>query len=239
MRASVFASVALFAASALGGVLSPSPVEGRELKISRCDVSSATLPLPAPGTTAIAAPNVSVAKPKFIAVGLGVQNYTCNAATGTYTSAGAVASLFDISCLASSPLFPHIQDIAFALDQAGPIAAKTLEAILGAVCLKLGDHYFVTSPSGTGISPKFDFTKSMHDSNAFVLAARAGGVAAPNTAEDVDWLQLSNVQGALAKFVYRVQTKGGQPAKTCAGTEFSSVPYAAQYWLTAVSGFYA
>lgn len=131
---------------------------------------------------------------------------------GARRSSGAVASLYDISCLASSPLFPHIQDIAFALDAAGPAAAQVLAAVLGATCLKLGDHFFVTSPSGTGISPRFDFTKSLHDSNEFVLAARAGGAPAPDTKEDVDWLELSNVQGALAKFVFRVQTKGGQPA---------------------------
>ncbi|EJD37226.1 hypothetical protein AURDEDRAFT_92431 [Auricularia subglabra TFB-10046 SS5] len=217
MRVAAAASASLFALAALA-----SP------HVSHCDVSKLSLPLPN-GTTALTPPAQAGTKLKYVAVGLGVQNYTCGA-SGTYAYAGAVANLYDISCLGRSPLFPYIQEIAYALAEAGPKADNVLDKVLGGARLKLGEHYFVTSPSGSGISPKFDFTKAMHSSSAYVLAAKAGNMAAPTGPADVDWLQLNDVQGELAKSVYRVQTRGGQPAATCATGQFSSVPYAAQYW---------
>lgn len=77
----------------------------------------------------------------------------------------------------------------------------------------LGAHYFVTSPSGTGLSPVWDFrgASAKGNPNAFVLAAKVGDLPAPTGSQDVDWLQLKNVTGELATSIYRVNTKGGQP----------------------------
>lgn len=77
----------------------------------------------------------------------------------------------------------------------------------------LGEHYFVTSPSGTGLSPVWDFrgASAKGNPNAFVLAAKVGDLPAPTGSQDVDWLQLKNVTGGLATSVYRTDTRGGQP----------------------------
>jgi hypothetical protein len=72
----------------------------------------------------------------------------------------------------------------------------------------------VTSPSGTGISPKWDFTseKFAGNANAFVLGAKTGDILAPTDhATNIDWLQLTAVQGELASGIFRVDTVGGQP----------------------------
>ncbi|KZV96101.1 hypothetical protein EXIGLDRAFT_706115 [Exidia glandulosa HHB12029] len=144
----------------------------------RCDVSHAVLPLP-PNTTAISAPDPSVAKPKYITVGVGVQNYTCTT-HGTYTT-----------------------DAGYQVALAGPSVEHAVDAVLSAAGYRLGDHYFVPSPSGTGISPKFDFAHTLGDPNAYVVAARAGSIPAPTGPQDIDWLELTQVQGSLAKYASR------------------------------------
>ena len=79
----------------------------------------------------------------------------------------------------------------------------------------LGQHYFVTNPvTGAGLSPKWDFTSASEagHADAFVVGAKTGDVPAPaSPATNVDWLSLSNAQGALAQQIFRLQTHGGQP----------------------------
>ena len=78
----------------------------------------------------------------------------------------------------------------------------------------LGQHYFIPNPiTGSGLSPKWDFTSAAlaGNANAFVVGAKTGDVPAPTGASDVDWLSLKNVQGELATQIFRVATKGGQP----------------------------
>ena len=79
----------------------------------------------------------------------------------------------------------------------------------------LGDHFFITNPvTGSGISPKWDFTKSLHNSEAFVVGARSGGMPAPTGSQDIDWLVLNRVIGSLATQIFRVDTRDGQPPAT-------------------------
>ncbi|KAJ7190744.1 hypothetical protein GGX14DRAFT_579545 [Mycena pura] len=114
--------------------------------------------------------------------------------TSTYASIGAVASLFDISCLEKSD-FAEVQTKAFKTwsKASAKTKATSIGATVGAPNL-LGFHYFVTSPSGTGLSPKRDFTstgKFAGNATAFVLAAKVGDMAAPtNPTVNVDWLAL-------------------------------------------------
>ena len=78
----------------------------------------------------------------------------------------------------------------------------------------LGQHYFILNPSGSGLSPKWDFTSASEAGHpdAFVIGARTGDIPAPtNPTTNVDWLSLSNAGGDLADQVFRVQTRGGQP----------------------------
>jgi len=228
---STFVTVASIAVTALAapqfrpapaGIGRPSP--GR----CTCDIS-ATMTLPANQTilTAPTAPATSVL------LGVGFQNYTCSAA-GTYVSAGAVADLYDISCLSKVPAFFNtIQDQAITAWQALPASVKTLGPNANGYPL-FGQHYFVTSPSGTGLSPVWDAraASGKGKADAFVLAAKIGDIPAPTGKQDVDWLQLKNVQGDLATQVYRTDTRGGvAPASCTPGSPLISVKYTSKYWL--------
>ncbi|KAF9485450.1 hypothetical protein BDN70DRAFT_588168 [Pholiota conissans] len=172
--------------------------------------------------------------PSFVLLGVGIQNYTCST-TGTYTSIGAVADLYDISCLSAVPSeFKVIQDEAFVTWTATPATTKSLGPKANGCLPLMGQHYFVTSPSGTGLSPVWDFraASAKGNPNAFVLAAKIGDLPAPTGSNDVDWLQLKSVSGSLATSVYRVDTKGGQPPASCTpGSAPISVKYTSKYWM--------
>ncbi|KAK0203611.1 hypothetical protein DFS33DRAFT_1261561 [Desarmillaria ectypa] len=189
-----------------------------------CNVSRARLVFPNGST--IASPSSA---PSFIGLGIGTQNYTCTA-SGVYSNVGAVAEIFDISCLLGTPLFDHIQDLAIVAWK----KARKPESVpweLGLAFRVLGDHFFITNPvTGSGISPKWDFTASLHDSEAFVVGARSGSVAAPTGSSDIDWLALNRVLGSLATQVYRVDTRDGQPPATCTpGSAPITVKYTSKY----------
>jgi len=189
-----------------------------------CDVSGAHLQLPSNQTQLVIPPSQV---PKFIAVGSGVQNYTCSA-SGTYTSVGALATLFDVSCLAKSPLLTSVPELVYDANGVIPVLTK----LLGKTPLKLGQHLFITNPvTNSGVVPRFDFTASQNDPNAFVDATKVGDILAPSDPEsNVDWLQLQGFLGDLAKTVFRVNTKGGQPSASCTPGDTASIPYAALYW---------
>lgn len=106
-------------------------------------------------------------------------------------SVGAVAALFDISCLYGKSAFDNVPEV---------YQESTYF---------LGEHYFIANPvTGTGISPKWDFAASGH---GYVVGARSAGIPAPTGSQDVDWLFLTSIQGSLADEIYRVDTRGGQP----------------------------
>ena len=132
-------------------------------------------------------------------------------------SVGALAELFDISCLPERT-YEVLTDIAFdAWEKAPP--SVTAQRIINGLSefhnpLVLGQHYFITNPTGSGLSPKWDFTSASEagHSNAFVVGAKTGDVPAPTDPHtDIDWLSLSAALGDLADQVYRVVTRGGQP----------------------------
>lgn len=205
-------------------------------KACGCSVASAKLSLPA-NQTAIAVPSGT---PIYIALGVGTQNYTCGA-TGTFASAGAVAKLFDISCLVGTPLFPTIQDMAFAVaaNAKGADLVSKIATVLKASPLALGDHYFIQNPAvgGTGLTPDFDFRAGAKkgDANGFAAVKKLGNTASPAGSANVDWLALQNIGGTiggtLANNVMRVDTKGGQPPASCTPNAAIAVPYTAKYWL--------
>ncbi|KAI0292572.1 hypothetical protein BC826DRAFT_1105460 [Russula brevipes] len=177
-----------------------------------------------PGTFTAPAPS-----PRYIVLGLGVQNYNYSTNAGPIL-VSAAADLFDISCLFDKPGFAEIEQAAYDLWSANyPSDANAL----GDFCNKkgmmpLGHHYFVNY-NGT-LHPKFDFTTALNNPDAFVIAAKAGDVPAPNS-KDIDWLDLKALAGQLASEVFRVNTIGGQlPPSSQPSSTLISVPYAAQYW---------
>lgn len=162
---------------------------------------------------------------KVITLGIGHQNYTCNATTGTYGSNVALASLFDVTrYLSHHP------------DQVSTLSADRLqqyeehgdcaeESDYYPHFRQIGEHYF--EPTTPAI-PDFD----LFALDAFLSGKKAADVAAP-ASDDVDWLELvDNGDGETknVKAVYRVETAGGKPPASCSGGEHIAVPYAAQYW---------
>ncbi|KAJ7701078.1 hypothetical protein B0H17DRAFT_924821 [Mycena rosella] len=203
---------------------------------SRCDLSAATISLPSNQTVLVA----PAQGPSYIGLAIGTQNYTC-ASTGTWTNVGAVAELFDVSCLYGTPEFPSLQEIAYTMWKFAPPNAGISEVIAFMQTFKaffvLGQrpynviihlHPYV----GTGISPKWDFTSAAlaGHPDAFVIAAKVGDIPAPTGPPDVDWLSLNNVQGNLATQVFRVDTVGGLPPASCtAGSPPIVIKYASTY----------
>lgn len=205
------------------------------LECSGCSTAGAVVDVPA-GQTTLVAMNKSVS---FLALGVGVQNYTC-ASTGTYTSAGALAELVDISCLYKFPsVFNNISDYAIDLWSKAPASVTTAELISKLSKVKnpivLGQHYFITNPvTGTGLSAKWDFSSHLKNSSAVVVGAKTGDVPSPTGSKDVDWLSLKAVpgQGLLADQIFRTDTRLGQPPASCTpGSPNISVKYVAKYWL--------
>ncbi|KAJ7174780.1 hypothetical protein C8R46DRAFT_848295, partial [Mycena filopes] len=195
-----------------------------------CDPAKAVMDLPA-NQTALVAPSTP---PLFVMLGVGVQNYSCSSTTSTFSSIGAVASLFDIACLAQTKKFATIQNTAFERWIKAPEDETALS--IGRGPDLLGFHYFVTSPSGTGLSPKWDFTstgKFAGNTTAFVIGVKVGDILAPtDPAVNIDWLALNNGGGALASKIFRIDTVGGQPPTSCVpGSADISVKYTAKYFL--------
>jgi len=190
-----------------------------------CDISHVQLSLPSNNRTAFSTPTSPLTS---LVLGVGVQNYTCSTA-GTYTSTGAVASLHDLACISHSPEFNDVQDLAYDLWIASP--ANRTSPMSSSF---MGNHFFITSPSGTGLSPVWDYRAGVAKGNseAFVLAAKVADVPAPTSVQDVDWLQLKSVSGSLATQVYRTDTRGGSPPASCTpGSAPISLRYVAKYWL--------
>lgn len=219
---------AFFALSALAA---PAATACRE-----CSPAKFVVDVPANQTTLVA-----ISKPvSFVGLGVGVQNYTCGS-TGTYTSAGALAELVDISCLyKNTALFKKIPDIAIKAWSKAPAsmtAAKLISTLADVKSSAIqGEHYFITNPvTGVGISPKWDFSShAIHNSSAVVVGAKTGDMPAPTGSQDIDWLSLNAVpgQGLLADQVFRTDTRLGQPPASCTpGSAPISVKYVAIYWL--------
>jgi len=190
------------------------------LNFEGCPVSNDTLTLPAGSSIAVPSGQTPIA----VTMGVGVQNYTCS--NGTFTTAGAVATLFDISCLVGTPEFANVQNDFFALPAS---TQQQIEGCASRTRLLYAHHYFVTNPlTGTGISPKFAL--AANGGADFSILNKTGSINSPAGATNVAWLQLTSIQGTLAKTVFRVDTVGGQPPTTCTGTSPTSIPYAAKYW---------
>ncbi|KAF7318714.1 hypothetical protein HMN09_00383300 [Mycena chlorophos] len=229
-------SVALFASAA--------PAKG-PVKDCECDVSKAKLDIPS-NQTVLVAPTTA---PHYVAVGIGYQNYTCSAATSTYACvlffrppAPSLPSSTSRALLASQPSPPSkTRPTPSGRTPPPPSPTRRRSPLIGAAAgagQLLGYHYFVTSPSGSGISPEWDFTstgKNAGNAEAFVVGAKTGDLKAPtDPTVNVDWLMLSNAEGQLASQIFRVDTVNGQPPASCDPTTDTAtlkVKYTAKYYL--------
>ncbi|KAK4138595.1 hypothetical protein BT67DRAFT_476478 [Trichocladium antarcticum] len=200
-----------------------------------CDLSQVSLPAAAAG---LPPPSAGLTL-KHIAIGRGTQNYTCDPrnSTAAPVPTGAVATLFNASCVAAtSPALASVLGRAalhFSLPQSA--SARALSPSNLAVS---GRHYF----TGDGV-PFFDLDVAPQRPLGAIPCGKAGAMAAPATAgrglggeSAVPWLKLTAKPGATGGLqeVYRVETVGGSAPATCSGMPAGfEVQYVTQYWFYA------
>lgn len=195
-----------------------------------------------------------------IALGFGIQNYTCASVGASPAATGALAMLYDITSfypgqssqslsqkdwdsLTSRVLQTHDVPLNFNSSTEGrvepdsPGASQTdpftKDAPLDLECSKapfLGHHLF----NSAGV-PEF----ILDGGKINVLAGKDAGVDAPANADKgpdgtgaVAWLKLSAKEGTVgdAKLVYRVSTAGGNSHGCGNAAGQDSTKYTAMYW---------
>lgn len=180
---------------------------------------------------------------KHVAVGRGTQNYTCDLSntTSAPSQVGAVATLFNASCIAST--FPELLNLlprvslTFNLTESAAypaelVPASTNHRLAPGNYMISGHHYFETTTT-----PFFNLDTTNWELGTAPCAKNAS-VAAPADAPTgqqgeaaVPWLKLTAREGATGRIqeVYRVETAGGSAPATCEGMEAAfEVQYAAQ-----------
>ncbi|KAG6008803.1 hypothetical protein E4U21_003832 [Claviceps maximensis] len=154
---------------------------------------------------------------RHVAVGRGTQLYTCDPSNDNAApkAAGAVATLFNATCMAA--LYPDILSRipAMAVHFKLPDTADKLGPT---VLPRSGSHYFTD-----GSTPHFDLD-TPREAIGQVVCAKNSSSNAPETAavgqlgvKAVSWLRLTTKSGTTGdiKHVYRVDTAGGSPPATC------------------------
>ncbi|KAI9668515.1 MAG: hypothetical protein M1829_005332 [Trizodia sp. TS-e1964] len=195
-----------------------------------CNFASAVMPTTAP--TPLPTPDDGVAL-YHIAIGRGVQNYSCAAnasSTAAPVSVGAVAMLYNASCTAcvTPDLLSLLPNMALQFPPTGPDAQ-----LIPSNLEPSGHHYFAAD--GT---PVFDLQTSKNNYGIF-MGKRNASAPAPSDAPkgpggkgdgSVAWLKLvAKPDSRIVKNVFRVNTAGGNAPATCAGMpETFSVPYASE-----------
>ena len=195
------------------------------LGISDLHISSEAAGLPPPS------PGLSL---KHIAVGRGTQNYTCDAgnATAAPVANGAVATLFNASCIAAT--YPDLAKILSKVSMQFDLTPLEATAKLGPANLVISGTHFFTN----GTTPFFDLDTSPIKIGE-APCAKNSSIPAPVDAPmgqqgepAVPWLKLLTISGATGSLqeVYRVETAGGSAPKTCEDQPAAfEVQYAAQY----------
>jgi hypothetical protein len=185
---------------------------------------------------------------KYVALGMGVQNYSCPATTtSTSTSSASTASATPVAIGAIATLYDATQLFA----NTACLGQNALSALeVGLTCIAdglentmslplLGHHYFDSLSR-----PTFDLSST----GAFLSAKKIAAVPAPsgdsgmnqscagrNGAGAVDWLFLEDCADSLStgvSAVYRVGTTGGKAVGGCAGKAGQTIQsdYGALYW---------
>lgn len=175
-----------------------------------------------------------------VVLGRGTQNYTCadSTANSIPVSQGAVADLYDASCLAAKhpELLHRLPGALVSLNKNLIGSAVSIISKMSRADILVGHHYF--APNNT--VPVFDFRMKKpqpwilmgkRDQSVPAVTTASKGIATePNGA--VDWLRIKAIASMSVDFklAYRVQTAGGKPATTCQGQpESFEIQYASEY----------
>ncbi|GAQ10532.1 hypothetical protein ALT_7853 [Aspergillus lentulus] len=214
-----------------------------------CDPSKIALPafasgLPSPGNQ----------KPLYVAVGRGTQvsnnytfrshircmakvadptqNYSCATSTADSkpVAIGAVASLYNATCIAASysDMIDMLPNIAYKLQ----LPTNSWATLPYANLNLLGHHFFEDSV------PIFNLDTTPQRQYGIAYTKKKADLAAPSSAVQgangaVAWLYLTTTEGTVGDYesVYRVDTAGGSPPKTCENQQsVITVQYAANYY---------
>lgn len=197
---------------------------------------------------------------KYILLGFGFQNYTCESTESDAAAVGALAMLYD-----ATSLYPgqsaqslsieefnelsittlHSKDIPLKLQQPPLMGADPSEPFLTpgedlqldslAEPIPFVGHHFFNSK---GV-PQFKVSGAKGDVDFH--AAKLDSIAAPSTADvgpdgtgAVGWLYLGAGEGTVGgSFLYRVVTAGGNSHGCSAGNSADSTSYTTQYWIYA------
>ncbi|KAM0362991.1 hypothetical protein ACHAO7_011925 [Fusarium culmorum] len=188
---------------------------------------------------------------KYITLGFGIQNYSCVDAGGHPTAAGALAVLYDVTCLYPGQSCSSLTSQEWAslpsailntekvpLNRNGDGGALSNNPFPKKQSLKveslrrtipyLGRHFF-----NAAAIPTFDLDKT----NKLLVAKKIEGIEAPPYAPAgpegtgaVDWLHLGDARGSQGvSRVYRVLTAGGV-SHGCKAKGMDSTSYTALYW---------
>lgn len=181
----------------------------------------ASLPPPSKGLTL-----------KHVAIGRGTQNYTCDTtnATAAPVSVGALATLFNATCVAASypDLLEILPKVALQFDIVQDVDAK-----MGPSNLAISGHHFFTNVTTAFFNldtPSMQLGEAPCTKNNTATPPADAPVGLTGEPA-VPWLKLlaqTSATGDLQE-IYRLNTAGGSAPATCAGQPATfEVQYAAQ-----------
>ncbi|KAF8852925.1 hypothetical protein BDZ45DRAFT_707209 [Acephala macrosclerotiorum] len=195
-----------------------------------CNMNNAVMPIASP--TPLPPPSAGLTL-KHVAIGRGTQNYSCGAnETAAPVSLGAVATLYNASCVAATypDLLSILPNVALQFNH-----TDVNQATLSPTNLAISGHHYFSNSS----TPVFNLNTTAMDLG-FASFARNNSVAAPASGPTgldsesygaVAWLKLVSRAGATGNLeeAYRVNTAGGGLPATCAGMPATfEVQYAAE-----------
>jgi hypothetical protein len=171
---------------------------------------------------------------KHVAIGRGTQNYTCDLsnATAIPVAIGAVATLFNASCVAATypDLLNMLPRVALQFNLTDAEAPQQLAPSNLAIS---GKHLFLNTTTpffNLDVEPDLQLGQAPTLKNN-TATAPADAPKGQQGEAAVAWLKLLARSGATGDIeeVYRVETAGGSPPATCKGMPANfTVQYAAQ-----------
>lgn len=173
---------------------------------------------------------------KHIAIGRGTQNYTCDVtnATAIPVAVGAVATLFNATCVAAT--YPDLANllpaVALQFNLTDNEADRSTQRMAPSNLAVSGHHFFTntTTPFFTLDTAAQTLGEAGCAKNASVPAP-TGAPKGQKGEPAVAWLKLLTRVGATGQLqeVYRVETAGGSAPATCKDMPAAfEVQYAAQ-----------
>lgn len=248
-----------FFVSGLAALAAASPIAPRQNGRS-CSSNRPTPVLPVHGGGRELPAPVNGTSLKYILLGFGVQNYTCETTESDAAAIGALAMLYD-----ATPLYPGQSSQSLSMEAFNELTVKTLHSrdiplnlleppLIGAdpsepfltpgVDLELDDvaeplpfvgHHFFNI---NGV-PQFKVNGAKGEVN--FLAAKLDSITAPSSADvgpdgtgAVSWLYLGAGSGTVGgSYLYRVVTAGGNSHGCSTGNTADSTSYTTQYWIYA------